>query len=89
MICGFSPDKDIKTIIFHARVQIRFTDHAQESMQERRIAQDEVVEAVKRPDRTLKKHGKYYAQKDIGRGIIEVPYERTERYIRIITAYWL
>jgi hypothetical protein len=66
-----------------------FTIHAEYRIKKRKLTKEEVIETIKYPDKTLKRHGKYYAQKNIGRGIIEVAYEKTERYIKIITVYWL
>ncbi len=66
-----------------------FRDHAEYRMKKRGLLKEEVIEAIEHSDKTFKKHGKYYAQKNIGRGAIEVYHERTERYIRIITIYWL
>lgn len=70
-------------------MQIKFTNHASQSAINRRITEQEIIDAVRMPDITIRKHGKYYAQKNIGRGTIEVPYALTERYIRIITVYWI
>lgn len=66
-----------------------FTEHAKYRMGKRGLTKEEVIEAIKYADKTLKKYGKYYAQKNIGKGTIEVFHERTEKYIRIITIYWI
>ena len=66
-----------------------FTDHAEYRMKRRGLMREEIIEAIEHSDKTLKKYGKYYAQKNIGRGTIEVYYERKENYIRIISLYWL
>ncbi len=66
-----------------------FTSHSKHRIQMRRLTEEEVIEAIRHPDRVIKKYGNYYAQKNIGRGTIEVPYEKTEKYIRIITVYWI
>jgi len=66
-----------------------FTTHAEYRIEKRKLTKEEVIEAIKYPDKTLKKHEKYYAQKNIGNGTIEVVHERTEKYIKIITVYWL
>ena len=65
-----------------------FTTHVVSRMVKRRLAREEVIEAIRTPEETTKKYGKYYARKNIGRGAIEVVYERTEKYIRVITVYW-
>ena len=66
-----------------------FTAHASFRIHKRKLSEEEVIEAIKQSDITFKKHGKYYAQKKIMRGSIEVVYEKTESYLKIITVYWL
>ncbi len=66
-----------------------FTIHAQYRIKKRKLTKKEVIDAIKQPNKILKKYNKYYIQKDIGRGTIEVVYEKTENYIKIITVYWL
>ena len=57
-------------------MNIEFTNHAEEMLKERKIAKDEVEMTIKSPDKLFKEEGKYYASKNIGRGIIEAVYER-------------
>lgn len=66
-----------------------FTIHSKDRIKIRNLTEEEVIEAIKHPDKVTKKHGKFYAQKNLGFGTIEVPYEKTENYIRIITVYWV
>jgi hypothetical protein len=66
-----------------------FTAHALFRVGKRKLSEEEVLEAIKQPDITFKKHSKYYAQKKFMIGSIEVVYEKTESYIKIITVYWL
>ena len=66
-----------------------FTYHAKFRITKRDLTEEEIIEVIKYADKTLKKHDKYYAQKNMGRGTIEVVYEKTESYIRIITVYWM
>lgn len=70
-------------------MKLVFSNHAEQRIIKRKITKEEVVETIMHPDITLKKHGKYYAQKRTQRGLIEVVYERTEKHIKIITLYWL
>lgn len=75
-------------------MNIIFTDHARERLEKRKITEDDVINTIKYPDKLSKKYGKYYAQKDIGRGKIEVVYEKVieteeHKYLNIITIYWL
>ncbi|MBI4440429.1 DUF4258 domain-containing protein [Candidatus Woesearchaeota archaeon] len=70
-------------------MNIIFTDHAEFRLLRRKILKEEVVYAIKYPDNTLKKHGKYFFQKRLDRGIIEVVCETAERDIKVITLYWV
>ncbi|MBI5148546.1 DUF4258 domain-containing protein [Candidatus Pacearchaeota archaeon] len=69
-------------------MDIVFTEHAKEMVEKRKITKDDVISTIKYPEKIKKKEGKYYAQKNIGRGRIEVVYEK-DKYIKIITLYWL
>jgi len=70
-------------------MNIIFTNHAKEAIRDRKILESEVIESIKYPDKTIKKHGKIYIQKNLERGQIEISTERTENVIKIITVYWL
>ena len=70
-------------------MEITFTEHALERLEKRKFIKEEVIEAIKFPDKTLKKHEKYYYQKSLERGKVEVVCERTEKDIKVITLYWL
>jgi hypothetical protein len=70
-------------------MEIVFSKHAEHRMEKRRVLREEIIEGIIYPDNTLKKHGKYYFQKQLDRGIIEICCEKTERIIKIITVYWL
>lgn len=74
---------------FNCSMKIIFTGHAEKRIMIRKITKQEVVDAVKSPDKTIKKYGKYYYQKKLSRGVIEIVAERTESNINIITIYWL
>lgn len=69
-------------------MDIIFTEHAKCMLKKRKITEDKVINTIKYPEKTHKEEGKYYAQKDTGRGKIEVVYEK-EKYIKIITIYWI
>lgn len=58
-------------------------------MKKRGLLQEEVVDAVKFPDKAIKKHEKLFCQKDLGRGVIEVVCEKRGKHLKIITLYWL
>ena len=63
-------------------MKIVFTEHAENRIKKRRISEDEIINTIKYPEKTWKKERKYYVQKDIGRGRIEVVYE-IDKYIKI------
>ena len=69
-------------------MDIIFTEHVKDRIKKRKITEDEIINTVKYPEKIRKRGGKYYAQKDIGRGKIEVVYEK-DKYINIITVYWI
>jgi len=69
-------------------MEIIFTEHVEWRMKKRNISKDEIINTIKYAEKIDKKEGKYYAQKDIGRGKIEVVYER-DKYIKIVTVYWI
>ena len=70
-------------------MKINFTFHDELRLKKSKLSKQEVTEAVRFPDKTIKKHGKYYYQKRLERGIIEVVAEITEDNLNIITIYWL
>jgi len=69
-------------------MNIIFTYHSLDQIERRGITEEEVIDAIKYSDITLKKHGKYLYRKRLNRGAIEVCCERTERDIKVITIYW-
>lgn len=69
-------------------VEIIFGDHAERRLRERGILKEELVDTIRRPDKTIKVHGKHHFQKNIGRGVIEACCE-VEKHIYVITVYWL
>ncbi|MBI1969857.1 DUF4258 domain-containing protein [Candidatus Woesearchaeota archaeon] len=70
-------------------MEVIFTIHAKERLQRRHILEEEALDAIKHPDRTIKRHGLYYIQKKLQRGTIEVCCEKGERYIKVVSVYWL
>ena len=69
-------------------MEIIFTEHVKDRIKKRKITEDEIINTINYPEKTSKREGKYYAQKDIGRGKIDVVYEK-DKYIKIITVYWI
>jgi len=70
-------------------MRITFTKHAELRMIKRKILKQELIDAIKYPDKVLKKHGKYYFQKTLDRGNIEIVCQKIETNIKIITLYWI
>ena len=70
-------------------MKIIFTKHAEFRLEKRGISKEDAIFTIKNPDKTIKKHGKYYIQKKIERGNIEIVIEKKESFIKIITLYWL
>ena len=56
-------------------MDIVLTRHVKDRLEKRKITEDEAINTIKYPEKTNKEEGKYYAQKDTGRGKIEVVYE--------------
>ena len=70
-------------------MKIIFTLHAEIQIKRRKLRKEEIIEAVERPENTKKKDDKYYADKKLERGRIEVVYQREKSFIMIITIYWI
>ena len=70
-------------------MEYKFTAHAKYRLKKRELTEQEIIEAINHTEKILKKYGKYYAQKNIGRGKIEVVFEKKEKYINIIIIYWI
>ncbi len=70
-------------------MDIIYTIHAEEQIQERKIERVWVEETIKGPDYTKrKKPNKYIVKKKLNGKSIEVVYVK-ERYIKVVTVYWL
>ena len=70
-------------------MEIVFTSHSEQRIAKRGLLKEEILDAIKNPDKTIKKHGKYYFQKKLERGTMEVPCTKTESNIKILTVYWI
>ncbi|MBS3074984.1 DUF4258 domain-containing protein [Candidatus Pacearchaeota archaeon] len=75
-------------IIISFFIDIEFTDHIKNRLKKRKIKDEEIINAINNPDKSYKLEGKYYVQKDLGRGKIEIIYEK-DKYIKLITVYWI
>jgi len=70
-------------------MNIIFTGHAKYRIEKRKLSEEEVSNAILRPDITSKKYDKYYYQKRLQNGVIEVVCEKTEKGLNVITVYWV
>ncbi len=70
-------------------MKIIFTKHAEYRIKKRNLTKQEVIESINYPNNTFKKHAKYYFNKKLERGIIEICCEKTENNIKVITIYWI
>ena len=70
-------------------MRIDYTEHAKEQMGERKIEGVWVESTIKSPDFTERKTlTKYMARKRLNGKSLEVIYIK-ERYIKIVTVYWV
>jgi len=70
-------------------MDVIFTLHAKHKIKKRNLTEQEVIESIKNSDKTIKKHGKLYYQKNLGRGTIEIVCKAIENNIKVITVYWI
>ena len=56
-------------------MDIIFTEHALERLERRRFLKEEIIEAIRYPDKT----GKYYYQKVLESGKVGIVCEKTEK----------
>jgi len=70
-------------------MDIIFTRHAEYRLKKRGLLKHEIIDAIKYPNKIIKKRGKYLFRKRLEKGTIEVCCEKTERNIKIITVYWI
>ena len=69
-------------------MNIIYTKHADEQIEERKIPKIWVEETVKFPDELKHEGHKYYATKKLNGSMLRVVYVR-ESYIKIITTYFI
>ena len=69
-------------------MEIEFTYHIKSRLKKRKIKESEIIETINNPDKEYKLEGKFYVQKNLGRGKIEVVYKK-DKYIKVITVYWI
>ena len=69
-------------------VDIIYTVHAEEQRKERNIEKVWIEEAIVSPDYTAREGNKYLVTKKLNGHAIEVVYVK-EKYLKIITVYWV
>ena len=69
-------------------MNIIFTQHARLRMRKRNIPEEEVFDAIKRPDKTTKTQGKYCYRRAFRRGTIEAVCEKTNDYVKNRPINW-
>ena len=70
-------------------MKLIFTRHAVQRMEKRKIMEIDVLDAIHYPERIYRKDNKYFFQRAVERGCIEVCCEKKENNIKVITAYWV
>jgi hypothetical protein len=69
-------------------MEVSYTKHCEERMVKKKIEKVWVYETIKYPDKMLIKNGKNYAEKKINGGSLKVVYIK-EKYLKVITVYWV
>ena len=70
-------------------MDIFYSLHAEEQIEERKIEKVWIEEAIKSPDYTEKKRtNKYIVGKKLNGSSIEVVYVK-EKHIKVVTVYWI
>lgn len=69
-------------------MEIVFTNHALYQINERKIDRILVEEVIKSPDVTKRVDNKYYVIKSINNKKLKVVYVK-QRYIKVVTLYWI
>lgn len=71
-------------------MKLKFTDHAQYRIRERKISIEDIKSVVRNPDFSKNSAGGYIeSKKKIESGILEVVYKKEGNVIIIITSYYL
>ncbi len=70
-------------------MEITFTFHAECRIRGRGMFKEDVLLAIRNPDNTVRKYDKYYFQKRLPNGILEVCCDKIENNIKVITVYWV
>ncbi len=69
-------------------MNILYTNHAKEQIEDRKIEKIWVEEAIKSPDTTKHVKYKYYITKKLNGKTLKVVYTK-EKYIKVITTYFV
>ena len=69
---------------------IIFTEHSEQKLDERKLARLQVLEVLKKPDKTIKTYGNRIAAfKKFGELYLKVVYKREGKDAIIITQHWV
>ena len=69
--------------------RIIFTAHASERLKQRKIKNDHVISTLADPDFIVQRGAESEAYKGIDKKLLKVIYVEKEKFIRIITLYWV
>ena len=69
-------------------MDIRYTFHAKQKIEGRKLEKVWIEETIKYPDYTKREGRKYYVTKKLNGMTLRVVYTK-ENYINIITLYWI
>lgn len=69
-------------------MEIKYTPHAKEQLEERKIIKTWVEETIKSPDLTKRSGYKYYVIKKLDGRTLKVVYVK-KRYIKVITMFFV
>ncbi|MCZ6653637.1 MAG: DUF4258 domain-containing protein [Planctomycetota bacterium] len=70
-------------------MEIRFADHAEEGMADRKISKQLVEKALNKPDEVVQgKKGRKITHKLVGERLLRVVFELQEKAYIVITAYY-
>ncbi len=70
-------------------MNVKYTNHAEYQLKERKIERVWVEETIKSPDKITRDGKKNYAIKKLNGYTLKVVYVKEERFIKVITEYWL
>ena len=70
-------------------MKVEYSNHAKKRMKERAIKEKEIIDAVEFSEYTIKRGEEIEAYKRINEKMLKVVYVNKEKFIKVITLYWL